>query len=51
MMKIRYVLWAATLFVVSWALTIISAVVASKGGINHAPTAGDGMDSGAGEMF
>lgn len=42
-MKIRYVLWAATLFVVSWLLTIISAVVASKGGVQR-PT----LDTGAG---
>lgn len=50
MMKIRYVLWAATLFVISWILTIISAVVASKGGIKRQP-ADDGLYSGAGEVL
>lgn len=28
----KYGLWAGTLFVVSWAIALISAVVASKGG-------------------
>jgi ABC-type microcin C transport system permease subunit YejE len=33
MKAVKYGLWAATLFIASWALTLISAVVANKGGI------------------
>lgn len=33
MITVKYVLWAATLLIASWAIALISAVVAGKGGI------------------
>lgn len=35
MKAVKYTLWAATLVVVGWAISLISAVVAGKGGIQR----------------
>jgi hypothetical protein len=32
----KYSLWTATLFVVSWVICLVSALVAGKGGLNNA---------------
>lgn len=46
----RYGLWGLTLGTLWWALAIVSAVVASKGGDNDIKAV-PGLDSGAGEVL
>jgi hypothetical protein len=53
MKAVKYTLWAATLVVIGWALTLISCVVGSKG-LDKIRVPVDGMvpgDSGAGEVL